>query len=207
MNGFDVGLLALVALSTVFAFARGVIRELIAIATWILGFLLAINYAGPLSLMWTWPDIGMVAKHLLAFALILFAVVITGAIIARMLFRAVQAIGLGFVDRALGALFGFARGVLIVVVFALIAGVTALPQRDWWQNSLLGQPLADIALSLKPHLPRAWADRLDFSPAGTLSARVGDWSELGKPSRLTNPCHPFASLSVALTGPSSCVES
>jgi len=174
VNGFDLALLALVMLSTVFAFVRGVIRELIALATWIAGFLLAINYAGPLAALWTWPDIGSVAKHVLAFALILLVVMIAGAIIARMLFRVVRAIGLGFVDRILGALFGFARGVLVIVIFALVAGVTALPKRDWWQNSLLGQPLAEIALSLRPYLPRAWADRLDFSPAGTLSARVGE---------------------------------
>jgi membrane protein required for colicin V production len=111
----------------------------------------------------------------LAFTLILLAVLVVGAIVARMLSRVVRAIGLGFVDRSLGAVFGLARGVLVLVVFALIAGVTALPKRDWWQNSALGQPLAEIALSLKPYLPRAWAERLDFSAAGTLSARLGEY--------------------------------
>ena len=172
MNGFDFALLGVIALSTLFAFVRGVIRELIAIVTWIAGFVLAINYAETVARLMSGLDATPVAKHVLAFALILVAVMVVGAIVARMLSSAVRAIGLGFVDRMLGAVFGLARGVLVIVVFALIAGLTALPKRDWWQNSTLGQPLADIALSLKPYLPRAWAERLDFSVAGTLSARL-----------------------------------
>ena len=175
MNGFDLALLTVVALSTLFAFARGVIRETMALATWVAGFVLAINCAGPLAGLVPWLDMTPLAKHLLAFAVILVAVMIVGAIIARLLSRVVRAIGLGFVDRFLGAIFGLARGILVIVVFALLAGVTALPKRDWWQNSTLGQPLAEIALLLKPYLPRAWAERLDFSAAGTLSARLGEY--------------------------------
>ena len=86
----------------------------------------------------------------------------------------IRAVGLGFMDRLLGAIFGVARGLIVVVIFALVAGMTTLPKRDWWQNSALGRPLADAALSLKRYLPRAWADRLDFSPAGLSSAGLGD---------------------------------
>jgi membrane protein required for colicin V production len=70
--------------------------------------------------------------------------------------------------------FGVARGLIVIVVFALIAGVTALPRQNWWQNSVLGVPLAQAALALKPYLPRAWADRLDFSAAGAYSAGLGE---------------------------------
>ena len=174
MNGFDLALIAVVALSALFAFVRGVIRELIALVTWVVGFVAAIEYAGPLANMFSRLDMAPVAKQALAFAVILIAVMIAGAIVSRLLTGVVRAIGLGFVDRTLGAVFGVARGLLAVVAFALIAGVTALPKRDWWQNSSLGQPLAQAALSLKPFLPRAWAERLDFSAAGVFSARLGE---------------------------------
>jgi hypothetical protein len=59
----------------------------------------------------------------------------------------------------------------IVVVFALVAGVTTLPKQDWWQNAMLGRPLAEAALALKRYLPRAWAERLDFAAPGTISVR------------------------------------
>jgi membrane protein required for colicin V production len=155
-----------------FAFARGVVRELIALATWIAAFVVSIAYGRSLATLMGGLDVSPPARQVLAFVLLFVAVLVAGAIVARLLSGVVRAIGLGFVDRVLGAAFGLTRGLVVVVVFALIAGVTALPKRDWWQNSTLGRPLGEMALALKHYLPRAWADRLDFSPAGTSSARL-----------------------------------
>jgi membrane protein required for colicin V production len=174
MNGFDLAIIAVIALSALFAFVRGIVREMLALATWVLGFVLAIAYSGSLSGLFSWVNIAPVGRHALAFLLILILTMIAGAIVARSLSGVIRAIGLGFMDRILGAIFGVARGIIVVVGFALIAGVTTLPKQDWWQNSTLGLPLADAALALKPYLPRVWADRLDFSPAGRISAGLGD---------------------------------
>ena len=173
MNGFDFALFGVVLLSTLFAFARGVVRELIALATWVVGLVAAFQYAGALSRVFSGLDWNPAAKHALAFALILIAVMIAGAIVARMLSSVIKAIGLGFVDRFLGAVFGLARGIAVLVIFALIAGLTTLPKHDWWQNASLGPVLAEAALALKPYLPREWAQKLDFSPAGSISAVWG----------------------------------
>ena len=174
MNGFDLAIIAVIVLSALFAFVRGIVREMLALATWILGFVLAIAYSGELSGLFSWVNIAPVGRQALAFLLILILVMIAGAILARSLAGVIRAIGLGFMDRLLGAIFGVARGLIVVVMFALVAGVTTLPKQDWWQNSTLGPPLADAALSLKRYLPRAWADRLDFSPAGISSAGLGE---------------------------------
>ena len=174
MNGFDLAVIAVVALSALFAFARGIVREMLALATWVLGFVLAIAYSGSLSGLFSWVNIAPVGQQALAFVLILVLTMIAGAIVARSLSGVIRAIGLGFMDRLLGAIFGVARGIIVVVIFALIAGVTTLPKQDWWQNSTFGPPLADAALALKPYLPKAWADKLDFSPPGHASAARGD---------------------------------
>jgi hypothetical protein len=47
----------------------------------------------------------------------------------------------------------------------LAAGLTSLPKQDWWQNALFAPPLVAAALSLKPWLPKLWADGLDYSKA------------------------------------------
>ena len=170
MNGFDFALIAIVALSTLFAFARGIVRELIALAAWVVGLVAAFAYAGAVASWFYGLDISAAAKHVIAFALILIAALVGGALVARTLSSAVKAIGLGFVDRLLGAVFGALRGLAVVVLFALAAGMTTLPKQDWWQNAVLARALAEAALSLKPYLPRAWAERLDFSAPGTISA-------------------------------------
>ncbi len=174
MNWFDLAIVAVVLLSALFAFARGIIREVIALAAWVAGFVAAIAYAGSLAGIFSSLDMPPVARQALAFVLILVVVLIAGALLARVLAGLIRAIGLGFMDRLLGLVFGVARGLIVVVAFAVVAGVTTLPKQDWWQNSTLGEPLAQAALSLKPYLPRAWADRLDFSPAGVSSAGLGE---------------------------------
>jgi hypothetical protein len=53
-----------------------------------------------------------------------------------------------------------------VLAFVLVAGLTALPRADWWQNSALAPPFVAAAQALKPWLPERWAERLDFSRDG-----------------------------------------
>jgi membrane protein required for colicin V production len=163
---FDLAILALILLSTLFAFIRGVVRELIALVSWVVGFVGALAFA-PAVGGWI-PEIpGYPAvRYLIAFAVILIAALVIGAIIAGPLARVIRAAGLGFVDRFLGSIFGVVRGLLLILGFVLVAGLTALPRADWWQNSALAPPFVVGALALKPWLPERWAERLDYSRDG-----------------------------------------
>ncbi|HEY5861553.1 MAG TPA: CvpA family protein [Casimicrobiaceae bacterium] len=166
MTPFDLAILAVILLSTLFAFLRGVVRELIALVAWVVGFVGAIAFA-PTVGAWI-PEIpGYPAvRYLIAFAVILIAALVIGAIIAGPLARVIRAAGLGFVDRFLGSIFGMLRGLLVIVGFVLVAGLTTLPRADWWQNSALAPAFITGALALKPWLPERWAERLDYSRDG-----------------------------------------
>ena len=166
MNAFDWSVLALVILSMLFAFYRGVTRELIALVAWVLGFVAAVALTPLLGGML--PEIGSnpVLRYLLAFIAIFIGCLVLGALIAWPLATVIHKAGLGFVDRFLGAVFGAARGAVLVMSFVLVAGLTTLPRLDWWQNAALAPPLAAAALSLKPWLPPEWGERLDYSREG-----------------------------------------
>jgi membrane protein required for colicin V production len=61
-----------IALSTLFAFIRGVVRELIALVAWVAGFIAALRFH-PVVGSWI-PEFGYPAlRYLIAFALILIA--------------------------------------------------------------------------------------------------------------------------------------
>ena len=166
MNAFDWSIIALVILSMLFAFFRGVTRELIALVAWVLGFVAAVALTPLLGGML--PEIGNnpVLRYLVAFIAVFIGCLVLGALIAWPLATVIHKAGLGFVDRFLGAVFGAARGVVLVMSFVLIAGLTTLPRLDWWQNAALAPPLAVAALSLKPWLPPEWGERLDYSREG-----------------------------------------
>jgi membrane protein required for colicin V production len=170
MTLFDLAVIGVIVLSTLLAFARGVIRELIALIAWVVGIVGAIAFM-PLVGSWI-PEFGAhpVVRYVIAFALILIGALLLGALIAYPLSRAIRAAGLGFVDRFLGSIFGLARGLLVILAFVLVAGLTALPRADWWQNATLAPPLVVAALALKPWVPPHWAERLDYSRDGASRA-------------------------------------
>ncbi len=172
MTGLDIAVLAVVVLSTLLAFLRGVVRELIALVSWVAAVVLALVFGGELAAVLPGLEASPAARHVLAFVLIFIGVLVAGAVIALVLSKMIRAVGLGFLDRFLGAFFGLARGVAIVLLFVLVAGVTTLPRYEWWQNASLGPLLATAALALRPWLPGAWAGRLDYSPGGRKPARL-----------------------------------
>jgi membrane protein required for colicin V production len=172
MTAFDVAVIGTVGLSMLLAYSRGVTREMIALMTWVLGFFAAVAFSPLVGALL--PDFGgqPVVRYLVAFALILIAALVLGALVAWPLSSVIRKSGLGFVDRFLGAMFGIARGAVLALAFVLFAGLTALPRQDWWQNSALALPLTAAALQLKPWLPPEWADRLDYSREGRTLPRA-----------------------------------
>ena len=187
MTSLDLIVFAAIALSTLVAYVRGVVREIVALASWIAGFVAAMRYADVVAASLAWLDVAPAARHVIAFLLILLAVLFAGALVAWLARSAVHGVGLGFVDRFLGAVFGVLRGALFALIFALIAGLTGLPRQDWWQNSFLGPALAESALAMRPYLPAEWAARLDFSKAGR-SKGAGATSASRSREREMEPC-------------------
>src|SRR5262249_26205198 len=146
---------------------------------WVAGIFLALAFGGEVAPYIPGMAGSPVARHVTAAAVVFIAVLVLGAIVAWLLSKLVHAVGLGFVDRFLGRVFGGRRGALIVVIAVLVAGLTPLPRNEWWQNALLAPPAVAAALSLRHWLPSAWAERLDYSAAGrkperpTLQSRLG----------------------------------
>jgi membrane protein required for colicin V production len=171
MTGFDIAVIGVVALSVLLAFFRGVVRELMALVTWIAALVVALAFQGPVTAVLPAFVSSTVVRHVVAFVLIFIAVLVIGSIVSHLLAKLIRAVGLGFVDRFLGGIFGLARGVIIAVVGVLIAGVTQLPRSEWWQNAALAPPLVEAALALRPWLPAPWADRLDYSADGKRPVR------------------------------------
>lgn len=163
MTWFDWMVVAVVALSALTALARGIVRSLIALVAWVVGLIAAIAWTPTLGGMLPQSASYPFVPYLVVFVLIFIAALVAGALIAMPLRAIINAAGLDFVDRSLGAVFGLARGAVLIIAFTLIAGLTTLPGADWWQNSLFAPTLARSALTLAPWLPRKWADDLDYS--------------------------------------------
>lgn len=130
MNGLDWAILGVMLVSVWLAAAHGFFFEIFSLAGAVVGFLLAAwGYAHIAS--WFLPHVKSPAiADLAGFLTIFFAVVLLAGIIARIVRRAISAVGLRWIDRFLGGAFGLVRGVVIVTVgvMALTAFAPDSPQ-------------------------------------------------------------------------------
>lgn len=135
LNPFDWFLIAIVAYSTIVAFLRGFFREAFSLIGLVAGILLA---------SWNYPVIGdrlaawipWATAQIVAFLFIAILVMVLCGLAGKFLNKTARTIGLGFVDRLLGGVFGFARGCLMGVAI-LMAAAAFLPHEQFIHRSQL----------------------------------------------------------------------
>jgi membrane protein required for colicin V production len=161
MTAFDYAVLVIVGSSVVISVMRGFAREVLALAGWVIAFFAATALSGPVSSAFTVvsdPSLRVLAAFVAVFVVTLIAASLVGMVIARLL----KSAGLGVEDRLLGGFFGLARGMLIVLVIVLLAGLTALPRQPAWTNAMLSPPLEALAGTIKPWLPQVVSGHLSY---------------------------------------------
>lgn len=162
MTAFDYAVLGVVALSALLGVWRGVIGELLALAAWVVAVFVARaggeEVAQALSGWITQPAMRLIA----AYAAIVVVVLLVFGIGRKVLSTLVRAVGLGILDRMLGASFGVLRGMLVVVAAVMLAGMTSLPAAAWWRTAVLAPPLETAVIAAKPWLPQELAKRIKY---------------------------------------------
>lgn len=158
----DLAVVAVLGLSVLFALWRGAIRETLALASWVIAFIAAKALA-PMVALWLAPLPGSESMRIVAaWFLVFVTVLILGGIVGLLISSALHSIGLGTVDRMLGGIFGLARGLLIVTVLALIAGLTSLPETEAWEKARLRSHVEGLAVFARGLLPASLAKNISY---------------------------------------------
>ena len=162
MTVFDYAVLTIVAFSILLSVIRGLVREVLALLAWAVGFIVAALFAADLAALLPpeVPDERL--RLLLAFAGVFLAVLLLMSLLAMVASKLVKSAGLGVEDRVLGGAFGLARGLLVVMVLVLLGGLTSLPRQPVWREAVLSGPLEALAGYVKLWLPAAFAQRISY---------------------------------------------
>lgn len=157
MNAVDLAVLAVVALSALFAFARGFVREALSIAAWFGAALITLyGFAAVERFVAGYVTTPLLADLIAGAGLFLVALigltVLTGYIA-----RFVDWSALTPIDRTLGLIFGVVRGLVLVSLAYLVIDIS-LPQTDrpsWLENAKSEPFLAEGADMLRGMLPQS----------------------------------------------------
>jgi membrane protein required for colicin V production len=164
-TSFDYAVMAVIGLSATRGMWRGLLAEAFGLIGWIAALFIAGHFVGVVVpyIPANWPG-GALTQWLIAFLLVVAAVLLVSSVLSALLTRITEVTGLRGVDRSLGLLFGLARGAILVVVLVALAGLTELPQKEFWRNALL-RPVAEQGVrELKPLLPDTLAAYVHVAP-------------------------------------------
>lgn len=143
----DWAVVAIVTLSTLLSLLRGFTREALSLLGWIAAFVIAYVFAGELASRMSGLISNITARYIAAWLLLLVGVLLVTGLVSMLMVQMVRATGLGTLDRLLGTIFGFARGVMIVLVLVFLIRELLPPRDQVWLYQAQLMPQIDALLN------------------------------------------------------------
>ncbi|MEX2648290.1 MAG: CvpA family protein [Alphaproteobacteria bacterium] len=149
MNAIDLGVLAVLALSAILAFARGFTRETLAIGGWIAAVFATIyGFESVRPFAERYIDPGWLSDVVAGAGLFLVTLLVA-TLLSRAIAHRVQASILGPVDRSLGFAFGLVRGAVIPCLLYLLYVQVVVPEdRPPWVTEARTRPFVEQGAAL-----------------------------------------------------------
>lgn len=162
MTIFDYLVLLVLTCSVIISVLRGLVKEVLSLAGWVIAFVVANAYGEALASMLPDAIPGDSTRLIVGFIALFIGTRLLVALVGKAVEELVKASGLSLIDRTLGAIFGIARGAVIVLAVVLLCGTTSIPEQPFWKEARLS-PLAEhAAQAVKPYLPGQFAQHVRF---------------------------------------------
>lgn len=161
MAAVDWILLGVLLFSMALGAWRGLVYEVLSVLGWVVSFFVAQWFAPQVATLLPLQSASEPVRYAAAFVLVFIAAVFAAGLLAFLLKKLVEAIGLRPVDRTLGAAFGLVRGLILLLAVTVVMDMTALKGSDWWLESKGAAVLTATLKGLKPVLPEQFAKYLN----------------------------------------------
>lgn len=146
LNYMDAFLGGIVIISTLLSIGRGLVREILSLIAWGLSLYFAFRFADQIAkehlekFFESYP-----ISYMLAFGgvfmLSLFAIGLVNLLVGEIM----SAAKLGSIDRLLGTVFGFMRGLIIGALVTLIGMLFGMHDETWWKESKFAPTFVRLA--------------------------------------------------------------
>lgn len=158
----DFIVLGIIFISVIISLMRGFVKEALSLTGWLASLWIAMSFSSDMAeLFGSWIK-DPTLRLLVAFVSLFVMSLIVGAVINFFATQFVQRVGLSGIDRTIGVVFGFLRGILLVTIIVMLLGLTTLPKESWWDESFFMFRFEVIATWLKDLLPGDIARYFNF---------------------------------------------
>jgi membrane protein required for colicin V production len=156
MNPVDLGVIAVIGLSAIFAFARGFVREALSIVAWIgAGFITLYGFSTVYAIVDPMVHNPLLSQLIAGFGLFITSLIAL-TILTGIVARAVRSTGLSSIDRTLGFIFGLVRGAFVLSLACLLLDMVQPNDRPIWLKEAKSMPyLEQGADMLRTFLPES----------------------------------------------------
>lgn len=175
-NSMDLFILFIFSFSILIGLMRGLIREVLSLLAWVASFVVAILFSGRVATAFsgavptaaaTSPTTSQSISFLslgASFVGLFILTLFLGSMLSRFISQLVEGPGISIANRLLGALFGFVRGFLVILVMIFLLQLTPLAAQPGWKES-------QFIASFQPLLK--WLDDLVQPGLSSLKAQMG----------------------------------
>jgi membrane protein required for colicin V production len=153
ITGVDWVMLAILLASLVIGAWRGLVYEVLSLMGWVAAFVLAQWLAQDVGAMLPMSGASERLRYPAGFVLVFIGVLFASGLLAWLVKKLIKASGLRPIDRALGAVFGVLRGVLVLLALCAVVNMTAFKDDAAWRQSGGAAVLTTALKGLKPVLP------------------------------------------------------
>jgi membrane protein required for colicin V production len=120
MTWFDWAVLVIVGLSMVLSVYRGFVREALSLVAWVTASVVAFTLGEQMSGLLVGVIDNDTLRYVGACVILFAATLVLGSLLNRLLGQLIKMTGLSGADRLLGTVFGFTRGLLVVLVLLFV---------------------------------------------------------------------------------------
>jgi membrane protein required for colicin V production len=160
LTGADVFLILVLLGSTIIGLLRGLVREAVSLLFWVVAIWAAWKLGPAVE-----PHLGgLLADPVVApwvgRLVILILVLLAGWVIGMLLSYFTRSLGLGWVDRIMGLLFGLLRGLVLMGLLIIGGELLHLNHEEWWGRSKLvpfGETVGDWLRAMVGEKGDPWA--------------------------------------------------
>lgn len=143
-NEVDWTIITVLGLSILLSLWRGFVLEAVSLAGWIAAFAIANMFVVEMETVLQQLIANVTGRYVAAYAILFAGTLIMVNLLGKMGTQVVRATGLTLLDRLLGTAFGFARGIIIVLVLVYLLRQVAPPQNLKWLDQAQLMPHVDM---------------------------------------------------------------